>query len=195
MLAQLPNLISLGRLGCAPAVVWAVLTARFELAFWLFLVAGVSDAVDGLLAKRLGATSVLGAWLDPLADKTLLVGASIALASGGGLPLWLVVMVVFRDLLIVGGAIVVQTMTFRLVVEPLIVSKVNTAAQIGLLAAALAGPAFGWSFPQNFELGVVTVAATTLLSGVAYVVTWVRRVNAWERDTARGEAGGDRAGP
>lgn len=181
-IAHLPNLLCLARLAAVPVVVWAVIQRDFALALWLFIAAGISDALDGFIAKRFAAESVFGAFLDPVADKVLLVGVYIALVTRDMLPLWLVILVVFRDILIVGGALVVEVVTQRLAMEPLPISKVNTAAQIALAALVLAAAAF--AIPADFVVHVVTwvVAATTVASGIAYVVRWTRRVNAWERE-------------
>ena len=109
------NALSLARLCSAPLVVWLIVTDELTLAFWIFLGASFSDAADGFIAKRLGSLSVLGRYLDPIADKVLLVGVFIALGdydeAGDRLPLWLVFLVVFRDMSIVGGAVLFRLLT------------------------------------------------------------------------------------
>lgn len=185
VIAHVPNLISLIRLGAVPVVVWAIATGRYATAFWLFVAAGVSDALDGFIAKKFDAASKFGAWLDPIADKTLLVGVYVALVVRGHLPLWLVMLVVFRELVIVGGALLVQAMTQRLEMQPLLVSKINTAAQIALAAYVLADLAFGFAQLALSEAAIFAVAATTLISGAAYVAAWWRKVNEWERGDPR----------
>lgn len=190
ILAQLPNALSLARLGCAPAMVWAIVTREHEAAFWIFLSAGISDALDGFLAKRFGLTSVLGAYLDPIADKALLVTTYVVLAAYGWLPVWLVALVVFRDVVIVGGALLVRIVTHTLQMQPLMISKVNTVAQIALAAWVLTGLAFGFQEALVSRAAIYLVATTTVLSGGAYVVTWWRRVGAWEK-TISGGPGGD----
>ena len=97
------NLISLARLLAVPLMIYLILQDAMAFAFWLFVVAGVSDAVDGFLARHLGQASELGAHLDPLADKVLLVGVYVTLGYLDHLPTWLVILVVFRDFLIIGG--------------------------------------------------------------------------------------------
>jgi cardiolipin synthase len=170
-MALLPNLISFARLLCVPVAVWLILNQRFAIAFWLFLLAGISDAVDGFIAKRFRAKSELGAYLDPLADKALLVSVFVTLGYAGAVQSWLVILIVFRDLLIVGGALLYATMFRGLRMQPLWISKLNTALQIALAAALLAKAGFG--FPDGFtEILVHVVAATTILSGAAYVVKW-----------------------
>lgn len=170
----LPNLITLARLFAVPLEVWLILQREMELAFWLFVAAGVSDAVDGFIAKRFGAKSQVGAVLDPVADKALLVSVYVMLGATGFLPSWLVILVVFRDVLIVGGVLTLYVLGQEPAIRPLFVSKANTAMQIVLAAAVLLHAAYGVP-----SAGVVTtllwlVAATTLASGAAYVARWVR---------------------
>src|SRR5687767_13926503 len=111
---------------------------RFAEATLLFVIAGLSDAADGFIAKRFGATSVLGAYLDPIADKSLLVSVFVTLGFKGALPAWLIVLVVSRDLFIIGGVILSYILANPMAVRPLMVSKLNTAAQILLIALVLA---------------------------------------------------------
>lgn len=175
---NLPNIISLARLVAAPVTVWLILTGYDTLAFSLFVTAGVSDAIDGLIARHFGRATLLGGYLDPIADKALLVGAYLSLGDRGLVPLWLVILVVSRDILIVGGAILVHTMTRRLRMEPLLVSKANTVAQIVLVAVILAGLGLGLDVARWVDPMIWVVAATTAASGAAYVVTWARRLAA-----------------
>ena len=175
MIQIVPNLITLARLLAVPVLVWLILDGETAIAFWVFVGAGVSDAVDGYIAKRFDAQTVIGGFLDPLADKALLVCAFVTLGYVGHLPHWLVILVVFRDFLIVGGAILYQTVTNDLKAEPLPVSKVNTFAQILLAAWVLAAVGLGLHVPMVQGLLVFLVAATTVVSGAAYVYTWGRR--------------------
>lgn len=182
---NLPNVISLGRLLAVPVAVWLVLSDQLLVAFWVFVAAGVSDAVDGFIAKRFDAETEFGRYLDPIADKVLLVSVYLALGNEGYLETWLVIMVVFRDALIVGGALLFQTLTQSLTMQPLMVSKVNTVTQI-VLAAAVLG-VHGYAIAGDgvaedvVEVLVYAVTVTTLLSGGAYVVTWSRRAAAMEK--------------
>jgi cardiolipin synthase len=171
-IAWVPNLISLARLLSVPVMVYVILQGYYAAAFWIFLAAGVSDAVDGLIAKHYGVTSQVGSFLDPLADKALLIGVFLTLGSLGEIALWLVIMIAFRDLLIIGGAILFQTLTHSLKMEPLFVSKVNTVAQIALAGFVLARLGLDASGGWLETLLVYSVAATTLASGAAYVVKW-----------------------
>jgi len=184
---NLPNLISLARLLSVPLLVWAILAAKMELAFWLFIAAGISDAVDGFIAKHFGATSALGKYLDPLADKALLLGVYVTLGNAGFLPTWLVILVVFREVIILGGAILILMLTEEAKIEALVISKINTAAQILLAAVILAIAAMGL---KEGELPLMQVyiawgltylvAVTTFLSGASYIVKWGRKADSME---------------
>jgi cardiolipin synthase len=146
---------------------WLVLRLQFIAAFWLFAAAGASDAVDGWLARRRGPTAV-GALLDPVADKVLLVGMYVTLASVHVLPDWLAILVVFRDLVIVGGVLVLFVLGLPVVIRPLFISKVNTALQIVLVAVALLRTGIGLNW-RLLPVLVWLVSASTLVSGAAYV--------------------------
>jgi cardiolipin synthase (CMP-forming) len=176
LIQSLPNFISLARLLAVPVAVWLILGDRFALAFWLFIFAGVSDALDGFLARRLGNRSVLGAYLDPLADKALLTSVYVSLGYVAHMPNWLVILVVFRDVLIIGGAILYQTLTQRLKMQPLFISKVNTLAQITLAALILAQLGLGFDSHGADSILTYIVAATTLASGGAYIALWGWRI-------------------
>lgn len=173
---SLPNFISLGRLLAVPVAVWLILSGKFGFAFWVFIAAGISDAVDGFLAKRMNAQTELGKVLDPLADKALLVAVYVTLGQAGHLPVWLVILVVFRDLLIVGGIILSHTLGRPVRMRPLKISKINTGAQIVLAGGILAVLGLDLRVDQLILPMVWLVAATTAISGGAYLVTWARFV-------------------
>jgi cardiolipin synthase (CMP-forming) len=175
VLVTLPNLITVARLCAVPAAVWLILQHRLDTAFLVFVGAGISDGIDGWLARVRNARSALGAILDPVADKALLVSVYVTLAAIGVLPDWLAILVVFRDLLIVGGVLVLWVLGQPPAIKPLVVSKVNTALQIGLVALALLLAGFGLAADGLLTLLIWAVAATTLASGAAYVVTTLRR--------------------
>lgn len=166
-----------------PVIVWLIIGGRMTEAFWLFVAAGVSDAVDGFIAKRYDATTVIGGYLDPLADKVLLVGVYIALGQAGWLEDWLVIMVVFRDILILGGALLFHVVTQSLSMQPIFISKVNTVCQIGLAGAILGSAGLGFSLGMARDAMIFIVAVTTLVSGAVYVVNWSRRAAAMEDQT------------
>ena len=179
---NLPNLITLGRLLCVPVAIWLVLSDDLGAAFWLFAAAGISDAIDGFIAKRFDQRSRLGALLDPIADKTLLVSMYVTLGVGGYLPNWLVILVVFRDALIVGGFMLVTTLAHAMRSEPLFISKLNTALQIGLIAVVLARIGLGIPDLGLGKLLIYIVAATTVISGAGYLVRWGRGLAGVEED-------------
>lgn len=170
----LPNLITVARLCAVPAAIYLVLHGMFPEAFWLFLGAGVSDGIDGWLARRRGPTYV-GAVLDPIADKVLLMAMYVVLAVVHVLPDWLAILVVFRDVLILGGVLVLNLLGQPPTIRPLLISKLNTVMQIALVAVALLLAAFGRHADLTLELLIWAVAATTLVSGGAYVARAGRR--------------------
>lgn len=182
MLAHLPNLISLMRLLAVPLVVFLILHDRLIAGFWLFVAAGVSDAVDGYIAKRYNVSSPLGRYLDPLADKALLVALFVVGGFLDFLPDWLVILVVFRDVMIIGGAILFYILDLPPKMPPLAVSKINTACQIVLVAAALAFRGYGLDLAPLQTALEYLVAATTLASGLAYLVKWGRLAATIEED-------------
>ena len=173
---SIPNLITLARILLVPVVVWAIASNQMLVAFVLFAAAGVSDAVDGFLAKRFGMASELGAYLDPLADKVLIVSIFVSLGIVEALPRWLVILVVSRDLLIVGGVMFSWILGKPVSVKPHPVSKVNTAVQLLLVGLVLA--ALGFRFDAGWARTVITAAVTvlTLLSVAVYLREWVRHM-------------------
>jgi cardiolipin synthase (CMP-forming) len=171
---SLPNFITLGRLLCVPLAIWLVLLDHLAAAFWVFIAAGLSDAVDGFIAKHFDQRSELGALLDPIADKALLVSMYVTLGLAKYLPVWLVILVVFRDALIIGGFLLVAALGYAMRWEPLLVSKLNTALQIGLIGVVLASLGLGLSVPRLAAVLVYAVAATTTISGAGYLIRWTR---------------------
>jgi cardiolipin synthase (CMP-forming) len=177
---SIPNIITLGRILLVPFIVWAIASSQMEIAFAIFIVAGVSDAIDGFLAKRFDMASELGALLDPLADKALLVSIYVALGIWGAVPRWIVILVVSRDIMIVGAVIVSWLFGKPMPMKPLMVSKFNTVAQVAFAALVLAALGFGFSpWPYDYILmGLVTVF--TLLSVSFYLVEWGRHMSTIE---------------
>ena len=174
---SIPNLITLARIFMVPVVVWAIASNTMWIAFVLFLVAGVSDAVDGFLAKRFHMTTELGAYLDPLADKALIVSIYLTLGINGDIPRWLVILVVSRDILIVGGIILSWLLDNPLKIKPLWVSKLNTTAQIAFACVVLGSLGFKIQVPMLTTVLMGLVAVLTLLSIGAYLAEWVRHMN------------------
>src|ERR1700756_5727919 len=135
---NLPNLISLTRLLLVPLAIWLILAGRYGIAFWILVVAGISDALDGFIAKRFDSRTRLGALLDPVADKAMLVSVYVTLGIAHQLWAWLVILVVFRDLMIVGGFLLIQAVATPKQFDPLFISKINTGTQIILVGFVLA---------------------------------------------------------
>jgi len=180
---NLANLITLGRLLAVPLVVWLILSGDYAATFWLFAVASVSDAVDGYVAKHFDQRSDLGALLDPIADKALIVTLFVTLGIAGDLPNWLVIVVVFRDLLIVGGFLLAAALTQPIAWRPLMISKINTTLQLVLVAVLLARLAFGFADGGAITGLVYLVGVTTVASGAAYIVRWGRGIAAPELES------------
>ena len=176
---SIPNLITLGRILLVPVVVWAITSGEMRVAFSLFLAAGISDAVDGFLAKRFHMASELGAYLDPLADKALIVSIYVALGIAGALPISLVILVVSRDIMIIGAFLLAWLVDRPMKARPLPISKVNTVAQILLATLVLAEQGFGFNLAMVSALTMALVAILTLLSIAFYLAEWVRHMNSF----------------
>ncbi|WP_455235378.1 CDP-alcohol phosphatidyltransferase family protein [Thiogranum longum] len=172
---DIPNIITVGRIVLVAPTTWALLQHDYLLALALFFIAGVSDGVDGFLAKHYDWSSRLGALLDPLADKLLLVACYAALTWNGLLPAWLLLLVVLRDLVIVSGAVVYNFRIARLEAEPTLISKLNTLFQILLVLLVILHEAKGWGEAEWIQWLVYAVSVTIVWSGTDYVLTWSRR--------------------
>jgi cardiolipin synthase len=172
----IPNLITIARLVMVPLIVVTIGQGLWTLAFLLFVAAGISDAADGIIARRFGLRSELGAYLDPLADKALLVAIYVTLSVFGTLPGWLAIVVVSRDAMIVAAIIVSWLMDRKVAIQPLLVSKANTAAQISFAALVLGAMAAGLPPGWWLTAGMTIVTALTVLSGAAYLAGWLRHM-------------------
>jgi cardiolipin synthase (CMP-forming) len=174
---SLPNLISLGRLVLAPTIIAMIAAQRWKEACIIFIVAGLSDAVDGWIAKTFDLRSELGAYLDPLADKALIVSIYVALAIVGVLPAAITILVVARDLMIIGAFMISIIMHKPMKIKPLLISKLNTAAQLSFAAMVLGAKAFDFPAGIWFDASLYGVAALTLASTAAYFRQWIRHMN------------------
>jgi len=172
-LTQLPNLITLSRIALVPVLILVLVDRHYGWALAVFLIAGISDALDGFLAKRLGAQSQIGAILDPAADKLLLVTAYVMLTILGHIPFWLTLAVASRDVLIVGGYLVYTSHAGPVRMRPSLASKLNTLVQIGLVGLILAKQAAGLNAPLVVNIMIYVVLATTVVSGAHYLWTWI----------------------
>lgn len=179
----LPNVISVTRGAATFPVVWLILDGKWRWAFWLALLAGLSDMLDGWLAKRFHWQSRLGAGLDGLADKLLLFGIFLALVLIGRLPMWWLILALARDLVIVVGAWFYNRLIEKLRPEPSWLGKASTAAQIALALLIIANSAWQLQVPELEEMLFWAAVGLTTLSGIHYIVIWARR--AYRRSGAR----------
>lgn len=166
---SLPNLITLARLLSVPLIVSLILSQQLVAAFIFFAIAGLSDALDGFLARIFKLRTTLGAYLDPIADKALLVGVFTALGHAGLVDIWVAVLVVFRDVLIIGGIILFFLFKNNIEMKPLMISKINTVIQLLYALFVLAQADSFLHMPYLNTLFGYIVALTTVLSGFAYV--------------------------
>lgn len=179
------NMITILRFLLVPAVIYWLLVGDWRLAFAGFVVAGISDGLDGFVARHFNQRSKLGGYLDPMADKLLLVSVFIVLGLLGELPLWLVIAAVSRDGLIVGAVVLSSMIGSPVEVKPLMVSKANTAIQIVLAAVVLAELALATDFgPLRLAL-IILSGLLTVASAGAYLVAWLRHMSRY------GEGGPD----
>lgn len=172
----IPNIITIGRFLLVPAIIYALAHQQMPLAFGLFLAAGISDGVDGFIARHFNQRSELGAWLDPLADKLLLVSVYVMLGITGTFPDWLVILVVTRDVLIVGAVVLSSIMAQPMEAQPILISKANTAAQIVLVVITLSALAFKLPLEDVKHWFTWIVAVLTILSAASYFRIWIRHM-------------------
>lgn len=177
---NIPNSLTLMRIVLVPLVVWLIITHEMLAAFLLFLFAGFSDAADGFLAKRYGWNTELGAYLDPIADKALLVSIYVTLGLARQLPVWLVIAVVSRDILIIGAVVLSWMLSRPLSMHPLLISKANTFAQIVLAGVVLAELGLGLGLDVLVHFLVWVTGTLTIVSAAAYFVAWLRHMASYE---------------
>lgn len=177
MSLNLPNIVTLGRIILVPVIFWLLINGNTQLAFIAFVCAGISDAVDGYLAKRFKLQTELGAYLDPLADKLLIVSIFVALGVAGKLPSWLVIAVVSRDILIVVGVLLAWLMGQPLAMKPRGISKANTAAQLILASTVLADEGFNLGVAPLRTALVWITGMLTMASLAAYLGDWLRHMS------------------
>ena len=177
---NIPNILTLARIVLVPLVVWLIITHEMTAAFVLFLLAGFSDAADGYLAKRFQWRTELGAYLDPIADKLLLMSIYITLGFSNHLPAWLVIAVVSRDILIIGAFLLSWVLSRPVPIHPLLVSKANTLAQIVLAGLVLAELGLGLGLESLVRILVPVTGALTILSAGAYFWGWLAHMASYE---------------
>jgi cardiolipin synthase len=171
----LPNAISLLRIALIAPILYSILGAHFDMALLLFVVAGFSDGLDGYLAKTFNWHTRLGALLDPIADKLLVAGAFVTLAHSGFIPVWLAALVIFRDIVIIGGATAYNFLIRPVDGEPTTVSKLNTILELLLVLFVLSRAAYGWPDSVTIIVLGAAVMVTVIVSGTDYVWSWSRR--------------------
>ena len=174
MMRHLPNVLSALRLALAPFAAWAVLNDHDSAALAAFAVAGLSDLLDGWIARRFGFTSGFGAWLDPIADKLLMLFCFIALLRVGASPLWLVALVLVRDFLVVSGVALAWALSLPLRMAPLGVGKATTAIELLYIGAALLLLALDREAPHLMLAAAATMSLFVVLSGLAYLYVFLR---------------------
>ena len=189
MSLNLPNVITLGRIILVPVIFWLLVNGSTKYAFLVFVCAGISDAVDGFIAKRYKLETELGGYLDPLADKLLIVSIYVALGVAKQLPSWLVIAVVSRDILIVVGVLLAWLLGNPLAMKPRAVSKANTAAQIVLAATVLADEGFQLGAGPLRDGLVWITGGLTLASLGVYLGDWLGHMASAPAEANRADAG------
>ncbi len=178
---NLPNLITISRLLLTPYIVWLLLIESYFLGFIFFLISGISDALDGFIAKRFNQKTLLGSYLDPIADKFLIVSAIVLLGYNGYVPIWLIIIIVSRDIAIFGAVIISWMLGANLRIEPLIISKINTFLQLFYIVMTFAVILNNEFLTELiFSIHDVTtylIAVSTVLSWLFYLRVWLINVN------------------
>lgn len=181
VLRQAPNILSGLRLLAAPIAAWLILHQNDLPALCVFGFAGLSDAADGYLAKKFGLASRFGAWLDPAADKLLMLASFVSLTIVGAVPLWVTGLVIGRDIAIVLGVLLAKALDMPLQVAPLMVGKVSTVVQVLYIAFVLLVLTLNANWATAELAGEVAVGLLAVLSGLAYGQVWLRAVQAGRR--------------
>jgi len=178
----LPNLLTALRIILMPFVAWYLWQGDVERAFWLFVAAAVTDLLDGNLARLLNQRSVLGAWLDPIADKLMLLTTVTMLCLTDLLPMWLLWTILIRDAVILAGAEGYRRLTGGLDVRPTISGKVATAMEFLLISFTLADLALGLGLDTWIDPLAQATAAMVALSGLRYVWLWSGKTRAYLKE-------------
>jgi cardiolipin synthase len=181
---NLPNFLTVVRLLLVPLIIWLIVEEHHVYAFAVFVTAGLTDLVDGYLAKTFNMKTEVGAWLDPLADKVLMVAAFVVLTLIGSIPLWLAVLVIGRDVAICLAIGVSYALGHDVRFQPIWISKINTALQVALIALVLLLRALEQHQPEIVLVACVAVAATTIISWAQYFLLWLRATRAKSRNSA-----------
>lgn len=177
---DIPNLLSILRIIFIIPIVWLLLSKQFGSALIVFAIAGFTDGLDGFLAKQYKWQSRLGTILDPVADKLLLVASFTTLTLLNLIPLWLLLLVLARDILIVTGGLAYHYLIDRFELEPVWSSKVNTVAQIGLVLLVILQECGVNGLQPVTDAGIWLVAASVMISGSEYILIW--GIRAWQQN-------------
>jgi cardiolipin synthase len=173
LITTIPNLITISRILSVPVLIILLHGEHYDWAFLVFLVSGISDGLDGYIAKRYDMESELGGILDPFADKALIVSSYLMLMLLGDVPFWLFMTVIFRDLLIMVGGFLYAAINGRMKMKPSYLSKLNTFTQLSLVVIILGQRSFGLDFPQFTSFMIYATAITTIVSGLHYAWVWL----------------------
>ena len=177
---QIPNFLTICRILVIFPTLWFLYFSQFREAFYLLVIAGISDALDGYLARAFDWKTLLGSILDPIADKFLIASCFLVLAIQAQIPTWVAAIVLGRDLVIFGGAIAYRVLYKELEIAPTMLSKINTAFQIIALTVIVLYLARFPGFTTYLQplldpFLFFTLAALGILSGVQYVLVWTRK--------------------
>lgn len=172
-ISQLPNLITISRIGLVPVLILLLKEQEYAASLAVFVIAGVSDGLDGFIAKRFHFQTRLGSILDPIADKLLLLSSYLMLMLLNHIPFWLMLTVAFRDLLIVGGYLIYTSMIGPVLMNPSWLSKFNTFLQISLVIIILGQQAFDLVYVPLIETLIYGVLLSTVASGLHYLWVWL----------------------
>ena len=172
------NIITVVRLLITPIIVWLIFSSYYGLGLIFFVFSGLSDALDGFIAKQYNQRTILGSYLDPVADKVLIVSSILALGYMGAIPPWLIILIVSRDLAILGAVIISWLVERSLKIEPIISSKINTFLQIFYTGLILLSLTYQKEiiYLDNFILPTfsILIALSTLSSWFSYLILWLR---------------------
>ena len=172
---QIPNLLTLARIAAVPVLILFLYEGRYGAALAVFVLAGITDGLDGWIAKRFKCVTRLGSILDPLADKILIVSTYVMLVLAGDLPFWLILLIGFRDLGIIAGVLVLNTLNGHVQMQPSLLSKVNTFLQISLVILVMVERIGFIALEPVAEILLWFVAVTTVASAIHYVYFWFIR--------------------
>jgi cardiolipin synthase len=184
ILRNIPNSLTALRLASAPMLAALLVRGDYRWALVVFIFAGLSDAADGWLAKRFHMMTRVGRYLDPAADKVLMLASFLALTAMHATPILLTAIVIGRDLVIVLAIALARYLELPLRVAPLYIGKFSTAVQVGYVALMLVILAFGFDWPRFAATGAFLTGVFTVVSGLSYGKVWVKAAMAKGRRVA-----------